>query len=360
MNAVQKRKVEEGKHQARKWFLTINNPEDKGTTIDNVEERLKTLKSVQGGFIAGETGKEGIYHLHAYVCCSSPIRFSTLRKHFNEAHIEIAKGSNQQIRDYIFKEGSENHRHFGDIPNERPGARMSASEQLRDMVAQGMSDNEIVMEKASNMHHLTTIERYRQILRKEEYGKKCRNVEVMYIEGATGVGKTQWVYDHYGFDDVYMIDDYGPNSYDEYEGEGVLVLDEFEGQIDTSYLRKLLDKFPLRLKSRYKNKYACFTKIIIISNTPLKLQYRDIQSVDPESWKAILRRINKVRVYTAYLEHEDYTVEEYFAKFDKQVNHRPFGIIQRSIQKKTIPLRSPQPKEELPLRKKKLRAKKAN
>ena len=364
MNEVKRCKAKKDT-QSRKWFLTINNPDDNGITVDTVEEQLKTIHPVKGWFISGEEGKNGTYHIHVYVYCQSAIRFSTLKRHFNEANIEMAKGSNQQIREYIFKEGSENHRSFGDIPIERPGARTS-SEELCEMVRQGVPTYEIIQQKPSAIHHLKAIDQYRQLFNYEQHGKTYRDVEVMYVEGKTNVGKTQWVFDYYGFENVYMIDTYNFHPYDNYTGQDVLVLDEFESQIDSSFMRRLLDKFPLTLKSRYTNKQACFTKVIIISNLPLKEQYRDIQRNEPETWEAIIRRIHTVRVYSGFLKYKDYTIDEYFSGFSnpqivkKPCPTKPRPNVKFAPPKKPIPTKkevapeeSPQPEMAQPVKKKK-------
>ena len=56
-----------------------------------------------------------------------------------------------------------------------------------------------------------------------------------------------------------------------------------------------LDGYPLELPCRYANKYACYTKVFLISNIPLTDQYSDDRS---ENTSAFIRRINKVKHYT--------------------------------------------------------------
>ena len=58
-----------------------------------------------------------------------------------------------------------------------------------------------------------------------------------------------------------------------------------------------LDIYPIELPCRYTNKFACYTKIYIISNWPLERQYQSIQDDDLSSWNALIRRINKVLIY---------------------------------------------------------------
>lgn len=55
--------------------------------------------------------------------------------------------------------------------------------------------------------------------------------------------------------------------------------------------------YPATLRSRYRQKTACFTKVYILSNVPLEQQYAGYQRDDPVTWQAFLRRIHKVRVF---------------------------------------------------------------
>ncbi len=59
-----------------------------------------------------------------------------------------------------------------------------------------------------------------------------------------------------------------------------------------------LDGYPLELPCRYANKYACYTKVYIVSNIPVSQQFREIQTDSPESWSAFMRRIKCIVHYT--------------------------------------------------------------
>ena len=53
-----------------------------------------------------------------------------------------------------------------------------------------------------------------------------------------------------------------------------------------------LDGYPLTLPARYSDKIACFDTVFIISNIPLSDQYKNIQTEQPETFNAFLRRIH--------------------------------------------------------------------
>jgi hypothetical protein len=77
-----------------------------------------------------------------------------------------------------------------------------------------------------------------------------------------------------------------------------MVFDEYRSQLRISDMLNYLDGYPLKLKSRYVNKQACYTKVYIISNEPLSAQYPSIQQDQPDTWAALLRRIHKLYEYT--------------------------------------------------------------
>ena len=90
--------------QSRKWMLVINNPEDHGLTKDKIIELLN-LFHPDYFCLAAEISSTGTYHIHIFLYSTSPIRFSSVKNRFPTAHIEPAKGSCLQNREYVRKDG---------------------------------------------------------------------------------------------------------------------------------------------------------------------------------------------------------------------------------------------------------------
>ena len=122
------------------------------------------------------------------------------------------------------------------------------------------------------------------------------DMEVCYISGHTGTGKTRGVLEAHNFIDVYRITDY-KNPFDGYRCQPVIAFDEFRSSLRLKEMLLYCDIYPLELPSRYANKYACYNKVYIISNWALERQYPEAQREDRESWEAFLRRIHKVITY---------------------------------------------------------------
>lgn len=291
--------------QSRKWQITINNPLEKGCTHDKIKETLRCLKSLCYFCMADEAGSS--HHTHIYVVFSSGVRFSTLKNMFNEAHLEIARGTSEQNRDYITKSGKwENDKkhgtiipgtfeEFGEMPVERPGARNDLAD-LYDLIKSGASNYEIMEQAPEYLLHTDKIERVRQIIKEEQFKEVFRDLKVTYIWGKTGVGKTKHVMEKYGYSNVYRVTDY-IHPFDNYKGEDVILFDEFRGQLKIHDMLNYLDGYPLELPCRYSNKQACYTKVYIISNISFDEQYPQVKIEQSNTWNALKRRIHEFELF---------------------------------------------------------------
>ena len=140
------------------------------------------------------------------------------------------------------------------------------------------------------------------------------DLEVTYISGATGTGKTRGVLESNGYSNVYRVTDY-LHPFDGYACQSVICFDEFRASLKLKDMLMYCDIYPIELPSRYANKFACYNKVYIVSNWALEKQYPEIQREDKESWQAFLRRIHKVICYDDSGEKTEYqSVEDYFSR----------------------------------------------
>ena len=292
---------------SRKWLVTINNPVEHGFNREWLRGILGSFKKIVYWCMADEIGENGTYHTHIFMAFSTVQRFSTIQKKFNGGHIDYVRGTSQQNRDYIFKEGEhaktkkkeghleETREEYGQMPIERPGARNDIHD-VMDMIENGMSDVEILKENPQFFHSMDKLDKYRQKYREDKYQKVWRTIEVTYIYGQTGTGKTRGIMDKYGYENVYRVTDYD-HPFDSYKGQDVILLDEFASSLKIRDMLMYLEGYPINLPARYNNKVACFTKVYIVSNLPLCRQYENMQTEHPETFRAFLRRIGLVQEY---------------------------------------------------------------
>lgn len=293
--------------QSRKWQITINNPVEKGMGHAYIAEKVGEMKNVIYWCMADEIGENGTYHTHIYMHGRNGIRFSTLKKRFDGGHFEMAKGTSSQNRDYVKKEGRwlNDKKHetcvdgtfeeFGECPIERQGARNDISD-LYAMIKDGMSNYDILEQNPTFMLNLDKIEAARQVVNQERYKHEWRELDVTYIYGTTGAGKTRSVMEKYGYESVYRVTDY-LHPFDTYKGQDIIIFEEFRSSIRIADMLNYLDGSPLELPCRYNNKVACFTKVYLITNIPLSEQYTNVQTESPETWCAFLRRIKHLIHY---------------------------------------------------------------
>lgn len=306
--------------QGRKWLLTINNPKEKGLDHTAIQDGLKRFPALLYFCMADEKGE--IEHTHVFFALEHPTRFSTIKRRFPTAHIDRAEGTAAECRAYVQKSGkwadSEKAEtsipgtveEWGELPVERQGERADLA-LLYQMIKDGMSNYEIMEANPDYLISLDRIERARQAVREQQYQDTFRKLEVTYIWGPTGTGKTRSVMERYSYSEVYRVTGYAAHPFDSYAGQDVLLLDEYGSNFKIRDLLNYLDGYPLTLPARYSNRVACYTKVYIISNLCLSKQYPVEQYNSPATFAALLRRINKVIHYTAPGEFQEFKTQDY-------------------------------------------------
>lgn len=149
-------------------------------------------------------------------------------------------------------------------------------------------------------YHYREIETVRQSILEDAYSTIMRQVEVTYLFGASGTGKTRGIFERHNPKSICRITDYGGKNgvrFDSYRGQEVLVFEEFHSQIPISAMLNYLDIYPIMLPARYNDRVACYTTVYLTSNIPLEAQYQEIQRYQLETWYAFLRRIHNVIEY---------------------------------------------------------------
>ena len=188
---------------------------------------------------------------------------------------------------------------WGDLPAEKEEEAPEMFKLIQDLRA-GKSVMEIIEDNPKLAFRIREIETLRQAILEEKYSAENRALEVTYLYGASGTGKTRGIFEKHDRKSICRITDYGGKNgvrFDAYHCQDVLVLEEFHSQIPISAMLNYLDIYPLTLPARYTDRIACYTKVYITSNIPLEEQYRDIQRYQMETWRAFLRRVQNVIEY---------------------------------------------------------------
>lgn len=300
------------KTQSRKYIMVINNPLEAGFDHDTIIENLHKF-APRYFCLADEIATTGTPHTHIFLYSNSPIRFPTAKNRFPTAHIEKAYGSARDNREYILKGGKwvetdkaettvpGSFYEWGELPTEKE-EKAPDTFRLVQCIRDGMSDTQIIEEFPNLIFRIRDFDVIRQTLLAEKYAVENRPLEVSYIYGASGTGKTRSIYQEHNPKSICRITNYRASrgiSFDNYTGQDVLVFEEFNSQIPLEDMLNYLDIYPLTLPARYNDRTACYTKVYITSNLPLEKQYRMEQIDRPETWQAFLRRIHNVTQYMA-------------------------------------------------------------
>lgn len=328
-NEQNAQEVEDIDTQSFMYQLTINNPLEKGYShqiiIDILRNNFKTLSYIA---MADEYGSAHTHHTHVFVVFSSRVRFSMLKRYFGTAaHIEKCRGTVSQNLSYIKKSGKwqldESKREskiegtfeeYGTQPPDSKGKRSDMSE-LYQMIQNNMTNAEILAVNQDYIMQIDRLDKVRITILMERFKETVRlNLEVIYIFGKTGTGKTRRVLEENGYVNVYRVTDYN-HPFDSYTAQPAICFDEFRSSLKLKEMLLYCDIYPIELPSRYSNKFACYNKVYIVSNWELEKQYSELQREDKESWQAFLRRIHKVIYYKDMNEIIEYpTVQAYLER----------------------------------------------
>jgi len=281
----------DNRKKAKCWTCTLNNPE---YTDQEFYDYLQSFDIIDAFVFQRERGENGTEHFQFFVVFNKPTHFTTIKQIFPKAHLEIARGTKAQNIKYCTKPDTrigEIYQH-GEFIEERQRTDLI---DLLNMVYVGKTLAEIREYYPSQVFIFhKKIVTARNLYLYEKFCDTFRNVKVTYIHGKTAVGKTRSIAEKFGYKNIYRITEYDQRAFDNYDGQDIIVFEEFRGQLKISQMLNYLDGHPVQLPCRYEDKPACFTQVFILTNLPLCDQYKDIQAAEPKTWDAFVRRIHEV------------------------------------------------------------------
>jgi hypothetical protein len=262
-------------YQSRKFLLTINNPAIAGLDHEEIRRRIMSLSTIEYYALVDEVGNTR--HTHVFLYSSAPIRFSTLKKRFPVAHIERCYGSCKENREYLLKTGkwektekakttvSGTFEEAGNCPEDAKHEKYGDILQVIEDLQKGKSVEEVVQESPQYALRTKNLKDLKKVV-SERYLKEIRNVSVTFISDPYEEYNLSRIYEKYGFREVCRITTYKrPMSFDNYDGQKVLLLDNFTEQLKIPELITLCQGYPLYLPARYEDRVAAYNLVIIHS-----------------------------------------------------------------------------------------------
>jgi hypothetical protein len=280
--------------RSRGWFMTL---------WDVSAERVTDLRArfdtddkceyaVCGRELTPNTNKP---HLHVVAYYENAISMKGLMKKIDfkpgEGQLETKRGTHTQASDYVEKDGDIAFV-VGTIPTKEDTPK-SAWDYILDMVEAGATDTEIMREYPAQFARCYGgIGNMRMSVLADELN--CYHpVEVTYLWGGTGSGKTRSVLDGMVEHprDVFRVTDY-KHPFDNYRGQKVLMFEEFRSSLPIEQMLNYLDCRRMELPCRYANKVSGWDTIYLVTNVSPDSQYPRVQEYHPETWAAWERRIH--------------------------------------------------------------------
>lgn len=262
--------------KSRSWCFTLNN-----YTADD-ESRIKAI--VCRYIVFGhEVGEQGTSHLQGYICFPNQVHFnSVVGKLGKRCHVEVAKGSAEQNRDYCTKDGK--FFESGDIPS--PGSRSDIKD-VKDIIMNGGTMMDVI-KTATSYQSLRTAE---LLLKYVPCDKGYHPKKVYWFYGDTGSGKTKEAMSM--VDDDVWISGKNLQWWEGYYGQKYVIIDDFRGDFCTFHeLLRILDGYPYRVQVKGSSCWLRAETIIITSPFHPSKVYSTIEDVTQ-----LLRRITEIRKF---------------------------------------------------------------
>lgn len=313
-----KRRSNPVNERVRNWFLTVNAHEENGIpgiSATQIEDAFKDLDPDADFVFQLERGEKGgdqgyLHYQGCLLLSRSKHRrrqdvVRVLKAHgIPDAHLEkirrigaaamyCSKSETRQAGPWWSSEKF----HQDSIRTSKASGSGAVGDRmlLAQAVDEGMTPQEIALDDQLRLlltpSNRSFVEQIWTAQKAKKWSSEDREVEVTFIWGPTGVGKTRSVREAVPPEKLYSATLSGRDPFGKYAFEPVLLLDEFRGDFPLAELLQLLDRYPVQLDRRYENSWAAWNCVYICSNWPLSDLYRDAPAADRA---ALRRRISKI------------------------------------------------------------------
>lgn len=232
----------------RKWFLTINNFDDKEwwNACDEVHK-------CKYGICCKEVGELGTPHLHIWLHYENARTGESVQKKFPRCWKQVGKGNdNDQV---YLKKQNEFVEHG--IP-EKQGRRKDI-DTVKEIIAGGGGMEEVV----TSVNSYQAMRCAELILKYTEKPRPINPIKVFWFYGGAGTGKTRYVFDNedHPFTPITI------KWWEGYDADAVVLIDDWRPEwCGYKDLLRLTDIYPFRVESKGGSRQVQYKKIYITSD----------------------------------------------------------------------------------------------
>lgn len=274
---------------SRRWCFTYNNPENPPIYDEAVHKYL--VYQLEKG------ENKGTEHYQGYVHFKKPKRLSACVKWLPGAHFESARGSEAQCRAYCTKTETRvpdtTFHEYGAITLGQ-GERTDLST-IQTLLKDGIEEVDLLERyPAQFVRYHKAFTYIRNLYARKN--QKLRSVVGFLLYGPTGSGKSYRVWQRESFSPAKLFApdlSKGTLWWDGYDGQGAILLDDYNGQVDVTTLLRLLDGYPLSLPIKGSFTVAAYTTVYFTSNKKAQDWYPQAST---EHLDALTRRLKFIYV----------------------------------------------------------------
>jgi len=303
------------------YVFTRNNPSQ--GQLDNIENFGRVLQGVlpriEHVYWSLEEGESGTVHIQGYIQVRPKIKFQALRNKFTPSGLWVApaKGSAEQNHAYIGHTGKHAGKpgllqgpwSYGDFTSAKgPGSR-SDIDGLITAIKGGAKLKTLAKEHTNSMlKYFGNAAKLVDLLGNERRNKMT---ELYIFTGVAGSGKSHTAreeaidyLEHNNIDEEpYYLPVPAKASdklwWDGYEGQAVIIIEDFYGEIGLDYFKRLIDKYPMRVDKKNGSAEFLGARVYITSNQGWKSWWGPSLLSNRENQAAIERRITDDRPFLA-------------------------------------------------------------